>query len=377
MYSKKPRRPDNRPTSRWRHVRHGALLLAIWVALTELLLRVFAANYMADRYRCCTGDPALCLIGLAHQMNTQFPELTTDPHRIFRHDPVLGHRLMPNLSNVLYKGGLVSTNDHGVRGHAPHPYERVDGRRRFVVVGDSYTMGQEVNDQQTWAAVLESLDPTREVINLGTSAYGIDQATLMMREEGLRYRPDVVLFGYFRDDLYRDMSAFACSSKPQFVERGDRLVLEGVPVPSPEALRSRIRRTPFLWQFWRYFRDHPHKAEPTIDASNALGHRILSLAAEMSQTRGARLVLVHLPDVFAFMHEPEWRDPFFTRACTIPGVVCVDPLPRMRAELARTGRSAHEAFFRIHHYNPHGNQVVAEAVDAWLRENPASAHGPP
>lgn len=356
-------------------LKRAAALLVVWAVATEVLLRLTAGPYIAAHYQCCPEDPTLCEIGAAYRLHTQFPELTTQTLRFYGHDPVLGHRLLANLPPRPYLGGRLSTNALGARGRVDHPYARQPGRTRIVAVGDSFTMGQEVDDEQAWAALLEARDPTREVVNLGTSAYGIDQALLMLRREGMRYHPDVVVLGYVSDDLHRNLSNFTCGPKPRFALRGDALALEDVPVPTPESLVAGVRRKPLTWLLLRYLARSawspttPPEAEAA--AMSRLGRRLVLELARTAREGGARPVIVRMPSR-GDLDNAYTDDAFFELVCAQPGVECVDPRPAMLEEIGRDGRPAQAVIFRAQHYNPLGNRIVADVLDAWLRTHPTA-----
>jgi hypothetical protein len=67
-----------------------------------------------------------------------------------------------------------------------------------------------------------------EVLNLGVHGYGHDQMLLYLREEGLRYRPDVVLLGFVQIDMPRNQLSFRDYAKPRFGVRR-RLSRRNVP----------------------------------------------------------------------------------------------------------------------------------------------------
>lgn len=110
----------------------------------------------------------------------------------------------PNVRG-LYKGVLHRTNGLGVRGpdYAPWP---APGVFRIVVIGDSVTMGQGVDEGEAYPARLESLlresqGRDFEVINLGVSGLNIRHSVNRLRRVGLRYHPDLVVYGYTLNDI--------------------------------------------------------------------------------------------------------------------------------------------------------------------------------
>src|SRR5262249_22633489 len=72
-------------------------------------------------------------------------------HSFDRFDPSLGWSTRPDLRDVRVFGDKVlNTNHRGLRGTREFDYERSD-RPRIVVLGDSFTFGEEVSDDETYA----------------------------------------------------------------------------------------------------------------------------------------------------------------------------------------------------------------------------------
>jgi lysophospholipase L1-like esterase len=88
-------------------------------------------------------------------------------------------------------------NARGVRGpefdQTPKP-----GITRILIVSDSGTFGSGVADDQTVAVQLQRIlgNDRFEVINLAVAAYSTVQEYLWLIEDGLSYRPDLVLLGF-------------------------------------------------------------------------------------------------------------------------------------------------------------------------------------
>ena len=70
----------------------------------------------------------------------------------------------------------------------------------ILAVGDSFTFGDEVSDDETWPAKLEKISGKR-VINGGVFGYGVDQIYLRMRTLARRYKPDIIIFSL--DDIQK------------------------------------------------------------------------------------------------------------------------------------------------------------------------------
>src|SRR5262249_2909662 len=153
--------------------------------------------------------------------------------------PARGWALRPDVRSLVAfdNGATVSSNAQGIRGRREYADQRPPGVTRVLVFGDSLTFGDEVSDDETYAAQLERMLPATEVINLGVHGYGHDQMLLYLEEVGARYRPDLVLLGFVGIDMERNLLGFRDFAKPRFD-------LEGPPPGPPEHARSPARGSP-------------------------------------------------------------------------------------------------------------------------------------
>ncbi len=93
------------------------------------------------------------------------------------YDPELGYIPRPGASN--FGPDRVNVDDEGLRKNGnlvtpPGP--------PILAVGDSFTWGSQVGDDQTWPAYLQAMF-ARRVLNAGVNGYGVDQ--IVMRAERL------------------------------------------------------------------------------------------------------------------------------------------------------------------------------------------------
>lgn len=99
--------------------------------------------------------------------------------------------------------GMAHNND-GIRTETPqqtYPQAPTAGRLRIALFGDSHTHGDGAHYLSTWGSKLQQklLESGKkvEVLNFGVGGYGMDQAYLRYLEIGVKYEPDVVIFGFF------------------------------------------------------------------------------------------------------------------------------------------------------------------------------------
>ncbi len=112
-------------------------------------------------------------------------------------DPVMGWKPAPNqcaVDNRMEHQGLVRTNSKGLC-DGEHAYDPAPGVFRIVILGDSFMQGASVDPEEAVPALLEQQFAGRrvEVINLGVKGYSTVQELLYLKEEGVKYRPDLVL----------------------------------------------------------------------------------------------------------------------------------------------------------------------------------------
>jgi lysophospholipase L1-like esterase len=94
------------------------------------------------------------------------------------------------------------TNSRGFRNTREFDYGKPANTLRVLSVGDSHTQGYEVRQEFTFSAVLERFLSHRgkkaEVINTGVSGFSNAEELVFLENEGIKYNPDVVVLGFFR-----------------------------------------------------------------------------------------------------------------------------------------------------------------------------------
>jgi hypothetical protein len=100
-----------------------------------------------------------------------------------------------------------------------------------LVVGNSYAMGEEVHDEETFPAHLQDL-LDRPVLNGGVAGYGIDQMVLYAEQLVPALKPEQLVVSFIGDDVRRTQEHILWGiAKPYFKVVNGSLQLHNVPVP--------------------------------------------------------------------------------------------------------------------------------------------------
>lgn len=106
-----------------------------------------------------------------------------------------------------------TTNNDGLHEQINYSTEKNVGNCRIMTIGDSFTYGSFVSTAENWTELLENRLNTEkptphintyEVINLGIPGYDIQYALHRLRERGLKYNPDVVIW-LLKDDDFNEI----------------------------------------------------------------------------------------------------------------------------------------------------------------------------
>jgi hypothetical protein len=158
------------------------------------------------------------LVLLVFGEQPKFPRrVVGSPHGIRVNEPNARYRHKSADITVWFR-----INGQGLRADHEYSVQKPAGLRRIVVLGDSYTMGYEVAEDQCYARVLErdlrSKGHAVEVLNGGVSGYSTAEAYLRLTRELFAFQPDLVVVGFYGNDIVDNVRTGL------FRLEGDRLV---------------------------------------------------------------------------------------------------------------------------------------------------------
>ena len=287
-------------------------------------------------------------------------------YRFDAYDPTKGWKSKPDLRNVwVFDSKVLNTNSLGFRGVREYAYAKDPERTRILALGDSFTFGDEVSDEETYPHYLQETLPQTEVMNLGVHGYGHDQMLILLREEALRYEPDIVLLGYISSDMKRNLLGFKDYAKPRFVLVDGKLQLRGTPVPPPEEV---LRRSGTRWRvldLFSYARYGVMKKTGLLyKRREAMTAALLGEIAATVRESGAVPVFVYLlsPEEYGDEAAAIHNERFLMETCRRQEATgCVSTRPRFLERMA-----AGVTFKPEGHWGPTGHRTVAEVIATYL-----------
>ena len=289
--------------------------------------------------------------------------------RFFMHiyDPIRGWAVKPNMRDMVIYDGImtVSSNSKGIRGKVEYPYKKSEGKIRILIFGDSFTFGEEVNDTETYAYYLQEMLPDTEVINLGVMGYGHDQMLLYLKEEGVKYKPDIVILGYMTMDEIRNLLSFRDYAKPRFVLVSNKLKLTNVPVPTPESILKNELFKPKIFTLLSLLK---RRQEATLLAEERkVTEAILAEMVKTINSIGAIPIFVYLPSgevIYDLTGERKPGQDFFFELCKKINVRCLSSLQYFQDNIRKGNTLQTEG-----HWDAKEHRLAAEGIKEYLIDN--------
>jgi hypothetical protein len=333
--------------------------------------------------------------------------------QLFLQDPVVGYRLKPGASARFRTADFdtdIRINSSGTRDREIGP--KAADEHRIVVLGDSLVLAVQVQQDETFTAVLEKRlnahrgpgEARHRVINAGIQGYGPVEELAFFEHVASRFEADVVLVGVFVGNdameandtgakilpVAEGAAAPGASPASEAVKRPSRypLWLRRLTRRSMVLQISRMRATTLLERFGQvrpidraltmYLPELPPEMARGLEVSRECVRRIDAIAAE----RGGRTGVVLLPARFQVRDDDYanlraivaesggtlLRDAGTTRfkeALASLGLPMMDPLPVFR----RLPQQPELFFATTAHLTVAGHEVLAAGLEDFLRSS--------
>jgi hypothetical protein len=335
---------------------------------------------------CCGVGLALIPIELYLRAATRF----SPP--IAECDAATGYRLMQNRTVTDNAPGefrvRYHTNQYRMR-YCDIPLDKPEGTWRILGLGDSFTFGIGVEDDQTYLAFLEKMlnqGSSVQVLNSGTGGWGTAEELVYLQDEGLRFEPDLILVGFY---VANDPQNNAKTKLFRIGEDGtlERTPPQDLPNLCPSHL-GRLSGNPV----YRYLADHlatvawlrstfdslrqGDQPEPqteqnpqpipqiTENPQTQLTRLIMQEIEKTGEAQGIPVVFVMIPALWQLDHPTnsqvveQWL-----AVCQQDNLQCVDT----RRPLLESGLAEDALYFTTDgHWKPTAHQIAAQAVLDYL-----------
>ena len=300
-----------------------------------------------------------------------------EKNRFYRFDHDLGWAPIENITWGEKGDDLVHQNQFGLRGPDDMQLKKTSGRKRILVLGDSYVWGVGVSQEELFTTA-EVHGTNEELINCGVSGYGTDQEYLFYLLRGQKFDVDQVVVAF---TLYNDVENNLAPKqysylKPYFTLNGDQLVLhdDHVRYSIVDNLRRNLKRDYRVWNLAdqgvgsikRLLRKQQKQSDVVAYKTNRKGIEltlaILKKLKEAVEARHAEFYVVFVP------YKPHVEDhlprnhpfaPLIAAGLTQMGVSYREPYP----EFLKSAIAGVELFnVGDNHFNAAGHALFAKFV---------------
>ena len=296
-----------------------------------------------------------------------------------RFDHELGWAPLENITHLDKNGFLFHQNQFGLRGPDDMQLKKTSGRKRVLVLGDSYVWGVGASQQELFTA--PAVHGTNdELINGGVSGYGTDQEYLFYLREGEKFEVDQVVLAFTPyNDVTNNLNSMQYSYlKPYFTLNGDQLVRHDDHVRN-SSVRGFFRFLDRECRVWNLagkgfdglentlLRKPKHEADIVVSETDRAGIRLtLALLKKLKEAVAARhaefyVIFIpykpriekHLPDNHPFV-------PLIAAGLTQMGVSYREPYP----EFLKSAMAGVDPFNPSddNHFNAAGHALFARFV---------------
>ncbi len=272
----------------------------------------------------------------------------------------------PNLRDMkVFNRKVLNTNSKGFRGKNEYPYRKAQDKVRILVLGDSFTFGDEVSDNETYSYYLQEMIPHAEVINLGVHGYGHDQMLILLKEEGIKYEPDIIILGFLPMGMSRNLLNFRDYAKPKFIIDNKELRITGTPVPCPEETLKWDWARPRIVDMVSIIRHILWKLSGAYaKEKEAITTAILTEIINLADSIQAIPIFVYLPsgkEIYNSTPLTKGEDYLFSMCQTNGRVRCFSTRPSFAEKMTKG-----VTFKKRIHFGPASHLAVAEAIKRYL-----------
>jgi hypothetical protein len=283
-------------------------------------------------------------------------------------DSTLGWKTRPNIRDMpVYDHKILNTNSAGFRGTQEFALAKDTSKVRVLLLGDSFTFGETVSDNESYPYLLQQKLPKAEIMNFGVHGYAHDQMLILFKEQGVAYKPDIVMLGFVSDDMSRNVVDFRDYAKPRFELEDGKLELEGTPIPPIEHTLKWDWARPRVVDLASTVRYNMIGREEHLREKERITDAILSEMVRVADSIKAIPMFVFLPigKEIAVGRDSTSDEKWFARFCHEHRTVkCLSAFPQFAEAMAKGA-----TFKTRGHWDAAGHAVVAQAIARYLTDS--------
>jgi lysophospholipase L1-like esterase len=263
-------------------------------------------------------------------------------------------------------------NSLGLRGE-DFPSEKPPDTSRILFVGDSFTFGEGVQDDETFTSVLQERlrsevgDGGRryQVINAGVSGYNTEDEVQNLRMKWLSLEPDTVVLVFYLNDAYDESRFAALITGSAEGELGRDLQFE-----SRSRLLQFVADRVFRWRVGRRISEIYQSqffGDPAIGGHDwEACKRSLRQASELLRERDIRFAMVIFPELYVL----DESHPFENIYRRVQAFAESLGIPTLNLFPVFEGRRAPDLWVAAtdHHPNAEAHRIAADAIWGFLHE---------
>jgi hypothetical protein len=298
----------------------------------------------------------------------------------------------------------IEVNSKSLRG-AEIDYPKPAGEQRILVLGDSFTFAEQVNQHETFTQRLEDRlnaeggGQRHRVLNAGSNGWATANELVYLAKEGVRFKPDVVVVAFYLgndvSDNFRRIATVTDAVQADLALRG---------ADSFEGPRRILRKSELYTVFesgvlaklpwWQGDGgSYPSDRKPPRDLAEAeeawtITERLLDRMRDVAESQGARFVVMVVPTATAVVQRggtgekdadqddedtdgdqrPGFEDPHSQLAALVgrSNLTTLDLLPAFRRA---DNRIKERLYFRQNaHWTAAGHGVTADELYDFLHE---------
>ena len=296
-----------------------------------------------------------------------------------KYDPAIGFDLLPNseVKDIANEGKLppwsFNINTQKLRKTSTN-----NSPKKILTIGDSFTFGEQVNNEQTWQSCLNTSQDQYEFLNGGVGGYGSLQAVTRSKQLLNHIEADALLLSIVSyADIIRDRMDFMMGFPSPALIKTPEGALKIANAPDPNTFGSKFSNqthtiNPFLWFVSNYSalfnRHYPEYSTSLANLltryhpSNASNKEVIrKIISELHQISKERKI-----PVFIMIQYADNQHDFYLNARTellkelnSSGIPFHDTWDFLQKSLSKgTQRSE---IWRTHH-TPLGNQIICKSL---------------